>query len=75
MRTTLEIDDDVLTVARAMARQQHRSVGKLVSELARSALTKPQRRTARNGIQLLPLTNAKAVVTMEIVNELRDELL
>lgn len=37
MRTTLAIDDDVLTEARALARQQHRSVGEVISDLGQPA--------------------------------------
>ena len=37
MRTTLAIDDDVLAAAKAIAQQQRRSIGEVVSELARRA--------------------------------------
>jgi hypothetical protein len=74
MRTTLAIDDDVLVAARAMARQQRKSLGEVVSDLARRALRRPQAPTARNGIPLLPVSDEAAVVTLETVNKLRDEL-
>lgn len=38
MRTTLAIDDDVLAAARALARSQGRSVGAVLSDLARLGL-------------------------------------
>ena len=38
MRTTLAIDDDVLIAAKAIAKQQNRSVGEVASDLARRAL-------------------------------------
>ena len=38
MRTTLQIDDDVLSAARQLASQRHVSVGRIVSELARKGL-------------------------------------
>lgn len=38
MRTTLDIDDDVLTAAQDIARAEGRTVGQVVSELVRSAL-------------------------------------
>lgn len=74
MRTTLAIDDDVLVAAKALARQQHKSLGEVVSELARRALHRPAAPAVRNGVPLLPVQNAEAVVTMDIVNALRDEL-
>ncbi|WP_210213713.1 hypothetical protein [Sinorhizobium meliloti] len=39
-RTTLSIDDEVRIAARAMATQQQRSIGEVISELAR-AFTEP----------------------------------
>ena len=41
MRTTIAIEDDVLTAARAIARHRNQSVGKIVSELARHSLRPP----------------------------------
>lgn len=38
MRTTLEIDDQVLAAARAVARASGRSLGKVISDLARAGL-------------------------------------
>ena len=74
MRTTLAIDDDVLVAAKAIAQQQRKSVGEVVSELARRALRRPNAPALRNGIPLLPLSDPQAVVTLETVNALRDEL-
>ena len=41
MRTTLSIDDDVLYAVKSLARRQGRSVGEVMSELARQALQAP----------------------------------
>ncbi len=60
MRTTLVIDDDVLVAAKATAREQHRSIGEVVSELARNALRKPAAPAMRNGVPLLPRREAQA---------------
>jgi hypothetical protein len=43
MRTTLDLDDDVLRAARALAARERRSLGAVVSALARQSL---QRRPA-----------------------------
>jgi len=74
MRTTIAIDDDVLTAAKAIARQRSQTVGKVVSELARSALRPPAASGERNGVPLLPVRKPGAIVTPEIVNRLRDEV-
>ena len=39
MRTTLDIDDDVLSAAKERARREHKTAGMVVSELLRQALT------------------------------------
>jgi len=74
MRTTLSIDDDVLTAAKAIASRQNRSLGEVVSDLARRSLTagaEPPR--VRNGIKLLP-ARPGVIVTSDDVAALRDEL-
>ena len=73
MRTTIAIDDDVLTAARAIARQRNQSVGRIVSELARQSLRPPTAGAERNGVPLLPVRDKGVIVTLDIVNALRDE--
>jgi len=74
MRTTLAIDDDVLVAAKDLAERQHKTVGEVISALARQALH-PSRRhqTTRNGVPLLA-KKGSTPVTPELVNRLRDEL-
>ena len=75
MRTTLAIDDDVLAAARAMAARQHKSVGEVISGLARQALRPDTASgTLRNGVPLLSVRSGTTPVTLELVNQLRDEL-
>ena len=73
MRTTLSIDDDVFTAARALARQQRTSIGEVLSDLARRALRASATSRSKDGLPQLPISNPDAVVTLEIVNSLRDE--
>lgn len=74
MRTTIVIDDDVLAAAKAIARQRHRTIGEVVSELARRSLHPPAAAVERNGIPLLPVRQAGSIVIPEIVEAIRDEL-
>jgi len=75
MRTTLAIDDDVLAAAKGLAVRQHKSIGAVISMLARQALRPASTaRKMRNGIPLLPVRPDAVPVTMELVNQLRDEL-
>ena len=73
MRTTLTIDDDVLAAAKAIASQQNRSVGEVVSDLARRALRRPGAVRERNGVLLLQRGPNEAPITLDFVNALRDE--
>jgi hypothetical protein len=74
MRTTLAIDDDVLMAAKGIAARDRKTVGEIVSELARKGL-KPAPETARfrNGIELMPVRPGAGVATLGLVNQLRDE--
>jgi len=74
MRTTLDIDEDVLETAKELAAKRGTTVGRVLSDLARSALA-PRDRVARkrNGVPMLPQRRGGGLVTPEIVNRLRDE--
>ena len=75
MRTTLTIDDDVLAAARALAARQRKTVGEVISSLARQALQPTAAsRPVRNGVPLLANRKGSAPVTPELVRQLRDEL-
>jgi hypothetical protein len=75
MRTTLAIDDEVLAAAKHLAARDHKSLGEVISALARQGLGQGSRnaRAMRNGVPLLPVSKG-ATVTPELVNQLRDEL-
>ena len=74
MRTTLDIDDDVLQAAKEIAATRGSTTGKVVSELVRAALHPRRKDRVRNGVPLLPQRPARARrPTMKLVNELRDE--
>lgn len=74
MRTTLNIDEDVLQTAKELATKRGTTAGHVLSELARRALA-PRQRTAskRNGVPILPRRRGGGLVTPEVVKRLRDE--
>ena len=75
MRTTLSIDDDVLAAAKGLAAIHRKSIGEVISALARQALQPPATSHAvRNGVPLLQPQTGTMPVTLEMVNKLRDEL-
>lgn len=75
MRTTLAIDDDVLSAAKQLAEFEQKTVGEVVSSLLRKALQPaPLVETTKNGVPQLPIQPGSRPVTLEFVNRLRDEL-
>lgn len=74
MRTTLDIEDDVLLAAKEIARGRGTTAGAVVSELLRKALQAPEgAKRMRNGVPLLRQRRGGTVMTLEFVNRLRDE--
>ena len=76
MRTTLAIDDDVLAAAKHIAEREKKSIGEVISFLARQGLSRGARagKVERSGIPLLTRSKGSQVATLELVNRLRDEL-
>lgn len=76
MRTTLDIDEDVLQAAKERARRERKTTGEVISELARAALTAPPSTLARESKSLYgfrPFPRRGGVVTNELIDKLRDE--
>jgi hypothetical protein len=74
MRTTLDIEDDVLLAAKEMARREHLSAGQVISRLARQAMT--ARATTADSLPTVagfrPLPAQGALVSNDQVNALRE---
>jgi hypothetical protein len=49
MRTTVDLDDDILKVAKRLARKREQSLGRVLSDLARQGLQPASRRKPRAG--------------------------
>ena len=80
MRTTLDIDDDILDAAKAAARRERSSAGAMISRWARQALVGPVQpgRKARQGepaattAGFRPFASRGVVVTDGAVESVRD---
>lgn len=74
VRTTLDIDDDLLQVAKELAQLRRTTTGRVISDLARRALEPTSPVQLRNGVPVLPPRPAGSPrPTMRLVNTLRDE--
>jgi hypothetical protein len=75
VRTTLVIDDDVLSAAKEMAAIKKKTVGEVISSLVRQALSPRESKIkTRNGVPLLKVRKGAARVTSELVHQLREDL-
>lgn len=75
MRTTLDIDDDVLLATKELARREKRTAGEIISDLTRRALSAPEtgikRKMGAAGFR--PFASRGVVVTNARINQLRNE--
>ena len=69
MRITLDIADEMHAAAKERARREHKSMGQIISELMREALTAPREASAIYGVQ--PFASRGAVVTNDLIDRLR----
>jgi hypothetical protein len=72
MRTTLQIDDDVLGAARELAAGEHRSLGAVISALARRGLT-PARVEVEGGLPVIRVPAGTPAITPEMVRRALDD--
>lgn len=72
MRTTLDLDDRVLAMARAKAAQEQISLGKAVSALVLLGAQSRVEAADRNGIPVYPAVPGH-VIDLDLVNRLRDD--
>ena len=73
MRTTLDIDEDIVLAAKELASRQGVSMGKVLSDLARQALTTPAETSTRNGLPLFPRQPGAGIVSGALVKQLLKE--
>jgi len=77
VRTTLDIDDDVLQAARDRARRERKTMGEMISELARRGLTTASPSAAVREPEavygLRPIAGRGGIVTNELIDRLREE--
>jgi hypothetical protein len=67
MRTTLNLEDDVLRAARSLARERGQSLGAVVSELVRRALRPPEAPTYAAGFPVFKVREGAPPITPDMV--------
>ena len=72
MRTTLEIDDEVVAAARELAAIEGKSLGSVVSDLARKELI-PAKVDSEDGLPVIRVPAGSTPITPEMVRRALDE--
>lgn len=77
MRTTLDIDIDVLQAAKDRARREKKTLGSVISALARSALTSvpdaPAAKEPSTTYGFRPFPKRGGIVSNDMINKLRED--
>ena len=81
MRTTLNIDDDLLMAVKEVARRESRSAGSVVSSLLRECLSGPktagvaiEANESRAEFGFRPFPKRGGIVTNALIDRLREEV-
>lgn len=75
MRTTVDLDEDILRISKDLAEERSQSLGRILSDLARRGL-EPQRAASEkapaksHGVPVLPRLPGAKPVTSKVVREL-----
>lgn len=77
MRTTLDIDDDVLQAVRGLAKRERRTIGELLSQLARRGLATASQRSVVNEPRaiygLRPFPSRGGILSNEMIDRIRED--
>lgn len=73
MRTTLTLDDDILRAARSLAAMENRSIGDVISDLARRGLRPAEPQIGEHGVPTFDIPSDAPPLTPEMVREALDD--
>ena len=73
-RTTLQLEEDVMRIAKAHAERHRLTLGQAVSDLLRKAAERPLVTEERSGLHVLRLNRRSPKITAARVDELRQDL-
>jgi hypothetical protein len=75
VRTTLNLEDDIMRAARAIAEAEQRSIGDVISDLVRRGLAPSARRMAdEEGFPIFHVEPDAPVITSEMVRVALEDL-
>ena len=74
MRTTISLDEDIIESARYLAKQNHCTLGKVISDLARKGLQGSYSYELTKNFPVFKVSENSPVITPEDVKKLEDEV-
>ena len=74
MRTMLTLEEYIVRAAQGIAHQRGVPISKILSDLAQRVAPRQVNGETRHGVPLFPVQQGASVVTLELVNQLRDEI-
>ena len=74
MRTMLTLEEYIVRAAQGIAHQRGVPISKILSDLAQRVAPRQANGETRHGVPLFPVQQGASVVTLELVNQLRDEI-
>ena len=74
MRTTINIDDDLLLIAKSLAEVKSVSIGAVISELARKGLERTANHSKKHGFPVFSVPADAQPITLEHVKKLEDDV-
>jgi hypothetical protein len=73
MRTTLNLDEDIVRAAKSIARQRAKPLGKVISDLARQGMQLARATTRRGDLPVFDVDPQERPLTLEDVKRIEDE--
>jgi hypothetical protein len=73
-RTTLQLEEDAMRVAKAHAQRHRLTLGQAVSDLVKRAAERPLVTEERNGLRVVRFNRRSPKVTAVRIDELREDL-
>lgn len=73
MRTTLQIDDDILNAARSLAETEQRSLGEVISSLARRGLAPQPQEDSDHGFPVFSVPADATPITPQMVRRAAED--
>lgn len=74
MRTTIALDDDLIFILKSLSQSKKRTLGQVISDLVRKALTSSSVQFRKDDFPVLKPQKNVPPATLDLVNSIRDNI-